>query len=443
MLPNAFLTRMEHMLGDEYQDFMGALERPLQKGLRLSQRKTLRQAEVPFEMEPVVWAENGYRYNPDQRPGKHPYHEAGLYYLQEPSAMAPAGLLCPQPGERVLDLCAAPGGKSTQLADMLGGQGLLVANEINLGRAKILSRNMERMGISNGLVLNMHPKNLEGYFPEFFHKILVDAPCSGEGMFRKEEAAVTDWSQETVEMCAARQGEILESAAKMLCPGGMLCYSTCTFAPEEDEGTVAAFLSRHPEFHVVAADAPWFSPGVPRWGTPELPELKDTVRLWPHKLKGEGHYGALLQKDGDGVPADRTAVAGEKPPAELLDFLNQLGICLPEGKLISFGSSLYWVPPEMPELKGLKVLRPGLELGQAKKGRFEPAHALALWLKDAKNTADFPAASREIDDYLHGQVLSGDNTGWTLITVDGLSLGWAKGSGGQLKNHFPKGLRWM
>lgn len=443
MLPNAFLTRMETMLGEEYQDFLGALERPLQKGLRLSRRKTLQQGEFPFKMEPVAWAEQGYRYDPTQRPGKHPYHEAGLYYLQEPSAMAPAGMLRPQPGDRVLDLCAAPGGKSTQLADMLEGQGLLVANEINPGRAKILSRNMERMGISNGLVLNMHPKALEEHFPEFFHKILVDAPCSGEGMFRKEEAAVTDWSQETVEMCAARQAEILDSAAKMLCPGGLLCYSTCTFAPEEDEGTVAAFLSRHPEFHVVAVTAPWFSPGVPQWGVPVLPEIKNTVRLWPHKLSGEGHYGALLQKDGDGIAGDKNDVAGEKMPPELADFLKTQEITLPEGKLLSFGSSLYWVPAEMPALKGLKVLRPGLELGQVKKGRFEPAHALALWLKTAKNTADFPADSKEIDDYLHGQVIPGDNVGWTLITVDGLSLGWAKGSGGQLKNHFPKGLRWM
>jgi NOL1/NOP2/sun family putative RNA methylase len=441
MIPAEFLTRMESMLGPDYPAFLSALERPLQKGLRLSRRKAL--SKVPFILEPIPWAENGYYYDPDTRPGKHPYHEAGLYYLQEPSAMAPAGLLSPKPGDRVLDLCAAPGGKSTQLGDMLEGQGLLVANEINPKRAKILSRNIERMGIPNALVLNMHPRDLEGRFPEFFDKILVDAPCSGEGMFRKEEAAVTDWSQATVEMCAGRQAEILDSAAKMLRPGGLLCYSTCTFSPEEDEGAVAAFLSRHPDFHVVPVDAPWFAPGNPQWATPETPQLSDTFRLWPHKLSGEGHYAALLQRDGDGSGTPLSPPASPPMPKELSDFLEALEITLPEGKVISFGPSLYLVPEALPELRGLKVLRPGLELGQVKKGRFEPAHALALWLSTAKTTADFSADSQEILQYLQGQVLSGPQTGWTLVTVDGLSLGWAKGSGGQLKNHFPKGLRWV
>ncbi len=442
MLPTEFLTRMEHMLGDEYDSFLKSLERPLQKGLRLSGRKQLN-GSLPFSMESVPWAERGYRYDAAQRPGKHPYHEAGLYYLQEPSAMAPAGLLGSKPGERVLDLCAAPGGKSTQLGDMLRGEGLLVANEINPKRAKILSRNMERMGIPNALVLNMHPRDLEGRFPEFFDKILVDAPCSGEGMFRKEEAAVTDWSQEIVEMCAGRQSEILDSAAKMLRPGGLLCYSTCTFAPEEDEGTVGSFLSRHPEFHVVQVEAPWFAPGVPQWCPSGDPALGDTFRLWPHKLEGEGHYAALLRKEGDGGCSAGSGCPGEKAPKELTEFLQRMEITLPEGKFISFGQSVYLVPEDMPDLKGLKVLRPGLELGQAKKGRFEPAHALALWLSTAATTADFSADSKEILDYLHGQVIPGEQNGWTLITVDGISLGWAKGSGGQLKNHFPKGLRWV
>lgn len=244
-------------------------------------------------------------------------------------------------------------------------------------------------------------------------------------------------------MCAARQKEILDSAAKMLRPGGLLCYSTCTFAPEEDEGAIAAFLTRHPEFHVEKADAPWLSPGRPEWAEPHNPALADTFRLWPHKLGGEGHYAALLKKDGDSSGNSLPAPREEKAPKELLDFLSDLGISLPVGRIITFGQSLFLVPMDMPELKGLKVLRPGLELGQAKKGRFEPAHGLALWLESAKISADFPADSKEIRDYLNGQVIPGQTKGWTLITVDGLSLGWAKGSGGQLKNHFPKGLRWM
>ena len=216
MLPPEFLARMESMLGAEYPAFLRSYDRPLQKGLRLGRKgKSL---DIPFALTPLPWAENGFAYDPDARPGKHPYHEAGAYYLQEPSAMAPAALLHPRPGERVLDLCAAPGGKSTQLADYMGGEGLLVSNEIHPKRARILARNIERMGISNALVLNMHPRDLEGRFAGFFDRIMVDAPCSGEGMFRKEEAASTDWSLDTVTMCAQRQREILRSAAKMLRP---------------------------------------------------------------------------------------------------------------------------------------------------------------------------------------------------------------------------------
>lgn len=441
MLPPEFLTRMKPLLGDEYPAFLASYDRPLQKGLRLGRKgKALK---LPFALTPLPWAETGFAYDPSARPGKHPYHECGAYYLQEPSAMAPAALLRPQPGDRVLDLCAAPGGKSTQLADFLQGEGLLVSNEINPKRAKILSRNIERMGISNALVLNMHPRDLEAPFAGFFDRVMVDAPCSGEGMFRKEEAAATDWSPETVAMCAQRQKEILRSAAKLLRPGGFLCYSTCTFAPEEDEGVMAWFLTEHPEFSPEIIQAPWFAPARPEWATPNCPEIARGFRLWPHKLGGEGHFVMLLRKAGDGV---RPSLPGPRPmkaPPELTAFLQELDIHLPEGTLVQFGPSVYLLPPDCPDLRGLKVLRPGLELGVLKKGRFEPAHALALWLSSAARTADFAGDSWEILDYLHGQVLPGGQTGWTLVTVDGVSLGWAKGSGGQLKNHFPKGLRWV
>lgn len=443
MLPPEFLTRMQHLLGSEYEPFLAAYDRPLQKGLRLGPKAARLTAPLPFSGDPIPWAETGFFVDESQRPGKHPYHEAGVYYLQEPSAMAPAALLRPRPGDRVLDLCAAPGGKSTQLAAFLQGKGLLVSNEINPKRAKILSRNMERMGIANALVLNMHPRDLEAPFAGFFDKIMVDAPCSGEGMFRKEAAAVTDWSPATVEMCAARQKEILTSAAKMLRPGGVLCYSTCTFAPEEDEGVIAWFLDHHPDYTPMEVSAPWFSPARPDWVNSDHPELERGFRLWPHRLNGEGHFVMLLQKAEDAPAPAAPAPAGIKTPPELEVFLSELETTLPAGMLTAFGPSLYLLPPDCPDLKGLKVLRPGLELGTLRKNRFEPAHALALWLSSAARTADFPADSQEILDYLHGHVLPGPQTGWTLITVDGASLGWAKGSGGQLKNHFPKGLRWL
>ena len=343
--------------------------------------------------------------------------------------MAPVVLLDPQPGERICDLCAAPGGKSTQIAGKLGGEGFLLCNEFNPKRAKILSRNIERMGIYNALVTNTHPEDLAKRLLGFFDKVLVDAPCSGEGMFRKEEAAVTDWSQETVEMCARRQAEILRSAARLVRPGGRLVYSTCTFAPEENEETVAAFLAENPDFSPVEQETPWFTPAGP-----------GQYRLWPHKLRGEGHFAAVLQRAGQ-ESCEEDPFAGEKLPKLWLDFAKELEIQLPQGKAITFGTELYWAPEALPSLKGLKVLRPGLELGTVKKDRFEPAHALALWLRTCKNVQDYPADSEQIRKYMGGDVVPSTQKGWCLVTAEGYSLGWGKGDGTVLKNHYPKGLR--
>ncbi|MBR3949493.1 MAG: RsmB/NOP family class I SAM-dependent RNA methyltransferase [Oscillospiraceae bacterium] len=428
MLPEGFLERMRGQLGEEYGDFLSSLERPRAVALRYNPLKGER-PQMAFQGEPVPWEPEGFYYHPEARPGLHVYHEAGVYYLQEASAMAPVALLDPQSGEKVCDLCAAPGGKTTQIAGRMAGKGFLLCNEINPKRAKILSRNIERMGVPNALVTNEHPENLAKRFPGFFDRVLVDAPCSGEGMFRKEEAAVTDWSQETVEMCARRQAEILHSAARLVRPGGRLVYSTCTFAPEEDEGAVAAFLADHPEFQPEAVEAPWFVPGE-----------NASYRMWPHKLLGEGHFAAVLRRT-EGESDDIPPAKGEKLPREWTSFAKELGISLPEGKALSFGQNLYWVPEEMPELARLKVLRPGLELGTVKKDRFEPAHALALWLKTCKNCQSFPAESEQMKAYLHGDVVPADTKGWCLVKADSYSIGWAKGDGRVLKNHYPKGLR--
>ena len=428
MLPEAFLCRIRQQLGEEYEDFLKSLERPRAVALRFNPLK----GEAPameFVKEPVPWEPQGYYYDPETRPGLHVYHEAGVYYLQEASAMAPVALLDPQPGERICDLCAAPGGKTTQIAGRMAGEGFLLCNEINPKRAKILSRNIERMAVSNALVTNEHPANLAQRFPGFFDRVLVDAPCSGEGMFRKEEAAVTDWSQETVEMCARRQGEILHSAAEMVRPGGRLVYSTCTFAPEEDELAVAAFLEAHPEFVPEEVEAPWFVPGE-----------NGSHRMWPHKLLGEGHFAAVLKKTG-GEDTDVEIPGGEKLPREWNSFAKELGIRLPEGKAVAFGQNLFWAPADMPDIRRLKVMRPGLELGTVKKDRFEPAHALALWLKDCSNVQDYGPESAEMKDYVHGNVVPSRAKGWCLVTTGGYSIGWGKGDGTVLKNHYPKGLR--
>ncbi len=428
MLPEAFLERMKAQLGAEYGQFLASLERPRAVALRFNPLKGER-PDLPFVGQPVSWEPEGVYYDPEARPGLHVYHEAGVYYLQEASAMAPVVLLDPQPGEKVCDLCAAPGGKTTQIAGRMRGRGFLLCNEINPKRAKILSRNIERMAVANALVTNEHPETLAQRFPGFFDRVLVDAPCSGEGMFRKEEAAVTDWSEETVAMCARRQGEILHSAAKLVRPGGRLAYSTCTFAPVEDEGVVAAFLEAHPEFTPEPVEAPWFAPGE-----------NASYRMWPHKLLGEGHFAAVLRKTG-GETEDIPLEANEKLPKQWDSFAKELNITLPAGKAVCFGKSLFWAPEEMPEIRKLKVLRPGLELGNVKKDRFEPAHALALWLKECANVQDYGPDSEEIRDYLHGDVVPSGVKGWCLVRAGGYSIGWGKGDGRVLKNHYPKGLR--
>ena len=428
MLPEAFLNRMKTQLGEEYEDFLASLERPRAVALLFNPLKGA-VPELPFVQQPVPWEPQGWYYDPQSRPGLHVFHEAGVYYLQEASAMAPVTLLDPQPGERICDLCAAPGGKTTQIAGRMLGEGFLLCNEINPKRAKILSRNIERMAVSNALVTNEHPQTLADRFPGFFDRVLIDAPCSGEGMFRKEEAAVTDWSPETVEMCARRQAEILHSGAAMVRPGGRLVYSTCTFAPEEDELAVEKFLETHPDFYPEPVEAPWFVAGE-----------KGSYRMWPHKLLGEGHFAAVLRRAGEEDPEDISG-SGVKLPKEWQQFAKELGIGLPEGKAVQFGQSLYWAPTQMPDINRLKVLRPGLELGIVKKDRFEPAHALALWLKTCRSVQNYEPDSKEMAAYIHGDVVPSEQTGWCLVTAGGYSIGWGKGDGKVLKNHYPKGLR--
>ena len=428
MLPEAFLNRIRTQLGEEYEAFLQSMDRPRAVALRFNPLKGQRPV-LPFAGESVPWEEEGVYYDPTARPGLHPYHEAGVYYLQEASAMSAVSLLDPQPGERVCDLCAAPGGKTTQIAGRMKGRGFLLCNEYSPKRAKILSQNIERMGVANALVANETVEHLAQKLPSFFDRVLIDAPCSGEGMFRKEEAAVTDWSQETVEMCARRQADILDAGAQLLRCGGRLVYSTCTFAPEENEMAIEAFLQRHPDFELEDVQAPWFAQvGVGQF------------RLWPHKLLGEGHFAAVLRKRGEQTPSGEPGSA-EKLPKQWQEFAKAMQIDLPEGKAVSFGPTLYWAPTQMPDLKGLRVLRPGLELGEMKKDRFEPAHALALWLKDCKNSISFPADSVQIRAYMHGDVVAAQTRGWCVVQVDGYSIGWGKGDGAMLKNHYPKGLR--
>lgn len=447
VLPQEFKKRMKQLLGEEYEVFLESYEREPSQALRVNLLKITPQEFqrlAPFDLRPVPWTETGYYYGREDRPGRHPFHEAGLYYIQEPSAMAVGSLADPRPGERVLDLCAAPGGKTTHLASSMGGQGLLVSNEIHPVRAKILSSNVERMGIPNCVVVNEKPEALAQRFSGFFDRIVVDAPCSGEGMFRKEEQAAEQWSEKNVRMCAGRQQEILSVAAGMLRPGGILVYSTCTFAPEENEGSVSAFLDSHPEFSVKKVSAcGQFSPGVPGWSG-SRPETADTFRLWPHRLKGEGHFAAVLEKDGE---AGRGELSWNMPQADpglwklYQEFARENLHFEGKGIPVLFGEQLYLLPCAFP-LKGLRILRAGLHLGTIKKNRFEPAHALALALKPSEAASVCAMDMRQAEEYLKGAVFEGTGEkGWRLMLAEGHSLGWGKEAGGMVKNHYPKGLR--
>jgi NOL1/NOP2/sun family putative RNA methylase len=465
---------MSRLLGDEYAAFATALDGNPVSGLRVNTLKLAAnqfQAISPFSLgNPVPWCASAFTLTPSplptgdglgvREPGKHPYHQAGMYYLQDPSAMSAASLLDPQPGDRVLDLAAAPGGKTTHLAALMQGHGLLVANEIKDKRVGHLAVNVERWGAGNVVITNESPERLADHFGPFFDRVLVDAPCSGEGMFRKDRSARRDWSPEMVAGCAIRQRNILRVAAKLVRAGGYLLYSTCTFAPEEDEAVINGLLNGFtdgnglPEFEVVALpQLPGFMPGRPDWlsGVRRLQTsdaLHGAVRLFPHRVTGEGHFVCLLKRIGStDVKTDSNPdrLASPSPAQDRLwqvfagevlktDFL--------AARLRVRAERLYFVPEQIPDFGALRVVHPGVWLGTFKKERFEPAHPLALFLQrgQAKNVLDLPADSREMAAYLRGETIPSEGMpGWTLITVDGWPLGWGKRVQGMVKNHFPRG----
>lgn len=457
-LPIEFEKKMKAFLGNEWDDFLYSYDNNRFQALRFNTLKVqspeermriLKTLKISSDKK-VSWANEAYYFDENVRPGKHPYHEMGLYYIQEPSAMSAAALLAPKPGMRVLDLCAAPGGKSTQLATYLGDSGLLVSNEINTQRSRILSQNIERMGIKNAIVTNEDSFVLASHFPGFFNAIQVDAPCSGEGMFRKLPEAIEQWSMENVAICAARQKEILDNAAVMLKPGGTIVYSTCTFSKEENEDVIEYFLERHPDF-----------------------TLEEMERFWPHKVDGEGHFVAKLVRRGSvdtNLKADRktkknknsknrkneTKPALTKENMKLLsEFLDEtisedMAAWIKNSRLVIFGEQLYRLPDMEVDIKGLKVQRAGLHIGEFKKQRFEPSHSLALALKlsEAKNVVKLTWDDPQTTGFFNGQsvMLSDEQTaeckkGWALVCVDGYPAGWGKVNGAQVKNHYPKGLR--
>ncbi len=469
-LPESFEEKMRQLLGEEFPDYIACYDEPRYYGLRVNTGKISVEKfrEIcPFEITPIPWIENGFYYDGESvTPSKHPYYFAGLYYLQEPSAMTPADRLPVSPGDKVLDVCAAPGGKATELGARLRGKGVLAANDISNSRAKGLLKNIEVFGISNPLVLSEEPGKLTGYFAEYFDKILIDAPCSGEGMFRKDKKMVKAWEEHGPEFFSNIQKSIVTQAADMLKPGGMMLYSTCTFDGRENEGTIEYLLKNRPEFEILEI-VPYegFAEGMP-----ELTECKDeayrkTVRIFPHKMKGEGHYLALVRKGAAREPqegmaegvfsrsvrTERSAISGrnKKFPEELELFLKDVKKELDPGRLDIHGERVYYMPEGLPDMKGIRFLRTGLLMGELKKNRFEPSQAFAMSLKkeEYEKVIDLNVNDERVNRYLKGETLdvsdlvNGKAKGWYLVCVDGFSLGFGKLSGGTLKNKYLPGWR--
>ncbi len=429
-LPEKFVERMKKQLPEnEWEAFFACYEKSPVKGVRLNPLKgdiEEIKALLSFLGEPIPWEKKGF-YTDEERVGGSPFHFAGLYYSQEPSATSAAPLLAVQAGERVLDLCSAPGGKGTQMACQMAGEGIIVLNEPISSRAKILSQNVERLGIKNAVVVNEYPEALAKVFPEYFDKILVDAPCSGEGMFRKNaEEALGEWSEENVQKCAERQAFILEQATKMLKKGGRLVYSTCTFAEEEDEGQVRDYLQKRPEMRLIKAE-----------------------KLYPHKVKGEGHFVALFEKtertaEWDCRLKEAKHSITQKAEKAYRDFERAFFKEKFAFRLYEHNGVLYELPEGVFDWKGLQVLRVGVRLGEVKNDRFEPNHSFALCVKKSacKNVVDLPVGDSRIERYLHGEVIEGgEKEGWCLVCVEGYPVGLGKVVGGRVKNHLPKGLR--
>lgn len=455
-LPTPFFARMRRLLGEEFPAFLASYDQPPSVGLRVHTGKLSPQRFqelAPFSLSPVPGVPEGFFLPAEARPGKHPYHTAGLYYLQDPAAMTVVTLMDPQPGDRILDLAAAPGGKATHIAARMLGAGLLVANDPDPHRANVLVKNLERWGTRNAIVTRETPSRLAEHFGASFDRVLVDAPCSGEGMFRKSASARDAWRPQLVEDSARQQNAILTAAAQLVRPGGMLVYATCTFAPQENEGTLARFLSQHSDFSMLEpARVTGFSPGRPEWLTPSqrVPHLERAIRLWPDKFPGEGHFIALMRRDGERShqrrPASRESEALPQDQQSLFDQFveSTLQWRPPADQLALKGSYLYAIPPGCPDLGNLNVLRWGWWLGEMKKGRFEPSHALAMGLRadDARERLSLSRDDPSTEAYLRGQVVkSPGRKGWVLVTVDGFPLGWGKRVRDRLKPHFPNWLR--
>ena len=440
-LPQDFLTRMKTLLGTEFEAYLAAMEEPALRGVRFNPLKCdfeTFEHSVPYRLTPTPFSPLCVYAEGDARPGQLPAHHAGMFYAQEPSASSAVTVLSPQPGERVLDLCAAPGGKSTQIAALLQGRGLLWSNEIVKSRAAVLAFNLERMGVRNAVVSSCHPQRLCERLAGFFDRVLVDAPCSGEGMFRRDPEAIEEWTPESPAACAVRQLAILDSAALALRPGGVLVYSTCTFSTEENEGVVAAFLQAHRDFAPLELEEEFGRPAFD--GAPGR-------RIFPMD-RGEGHFVAKLCKlkcaqDSEIKYSAECPNVTKQELAAARSLYEELFCDAPPDLLARYGDRLFLLPEEVPALGGLGVLRAGVELGTLRGNRIEPAHGLFMSRQrtDCHRALDFAPDDPQLFAFLRGEEIDCEEKGYTAVCVNGVVTGFGKTSGGRLKNHYPKGLR--
>jgi len=475
-LPERFKEKMQVLLHDEYEDYIRSYEKPYEGALRVNTNKISVEeflAICPFPLKQIPWIENGFYFEKEESPAKHPYYFAGLYYLQEPSAMTPANRLPVAYKDKILDLCAAPGGKATELGVKLGGEGVLIANDISNSRAKGLLKNIEMFGIGNALVVSESSKKLVSYFPEYFDKILIDAPCSGEGMFRREPSMMKNWEENGPQYYSCIQKEIVEQALTMLKPGGMMLYSTCTFSTEENEDIVKYLLGLDKSLHVVPIESfRGFSNG---FASPEDKyNLKECVRIFPHKMNGEGHFLAFIKKeDNIGtsllespesntiIPISKNSkkqkktknqsIKKEKVPEEVTEFLHLIQKEISRERIWIKAEQVYCLPEGFNPIRGLRFLRTGLYLGDMKKNKFEPSQALAMSLKkeEYSYSINLPLQDKRVIKYLKGETIELDGLEfemkgiWQLVCVDGYPLGWGKMVNGALRNKYYSGWRWL
>lgn len=443
--PEPFLQDMQELLGEEYPSYQSVLQDHPFRAVRVNTLKCSVDSFLEkhlFDLKPTPFCKESF-YVPYDTPqlGRHPYHHAGAFYLQEPSASSVAEILDVKPGDRVLDLCAAPGGKSTQIAAKLMGEGLLWSNEYVMSRAKILLSNIERMGIRNAVVSSMHPEPLCERLSGYFDKVLVDAPCSGEGMFRKEKEAIENWSKENVKACAVRQLKILENAANTLKQGGILVYSTCTFSLEENEQVIDAFLQSHPEFSLERIDVPFGRPSTVHISSEN--DFTKVRRIFPMD-GGEGHFIAKMVRTEGEINQSEYPIPKLKEKELVKSFLKETFPQMNTERLININTQVYSLPDELPLLDGMNILRAGVLCGQIKPKRFEPHHHLYTSSKkeDTNQSIDLSLDDPQLISYLKGQAIPVSlQKGYTMVCVNGISLGFGKVSDGMLKNHYPKGLR--